>query len=250
MLFRSVDYRSPGLSWLSRLSKPGRRRALAVVVAIVLLLLLLWIAIGVLPLLPLRFWQLAGLCAIAAAVLWWFLVGAKRYSRRGFSSKRIGDLGPGNPDDEREPLAKMRAAIAEAKGTIRRSPDIDKGRDPLYRVPWLLFLGDADAGVPGVLSAAGKVSPFPAPSQADDPQQLWRWGFFQAMSAIEAHPRVVCEPRSRIERGLWYQALTLLSAERGKLAIRSEEHTSELKSLMSTSYAVLCLNKKQTFTST
>src|SRR3546814_5920386 len=86
----------PILSWLSRLSKPGLRRALAVVVAIVLLLLLLWIAIGVLPLLPLRFWQLAGLCAIAAAVLWWFLVGAKRYSRRGFSSKRIGDLGPGN----------------------------------------------------------------------------------------------------------------------------------------------------------
>src|SRR3546814_1145097 len=84
-------------------SKPGLRRALAVVVAIVLLLLLLWIAIGVLPLLPLRFWQLAGLCAIAAAVLWWFLVGAKRYSRRGLSSKRIGDLGPGNPDAEREP---------------------------------------------------------------------------------------------------------------------------------------------------
>src|SRR3546814_14164654 len=122
----SFYYRIPGLSWLSRLSKPGLRRALAVVVAIVLLLLLLWIAIGVLPLLPLRFWQLAGLCAIAAAVLWWFLVGAKRYSRRGFSSKRIGDLGPGNPDDEREPLAKMRAAIAEAKGTIRRSPGIDK----------------------------------------------------------------------------------------------------------------------------
>src|SRR3546814_15698615 len=87
----------------------------------------------------------------------------------------------------------MRAAIAEAKGTIRRSPDIDKGRDPLYRVPWLLFLGDADAGVPGVLSAAGKVSPFPAPSQADDPQQLWRWWFFKSMIAIEAHPRVVCE---------------------------------------------------------
>src|SRR3546814_14360824 len=95
---------------------------------IVLLLLLLWIAIGVLPLLPLRFWQLAGLCAIAAAVLWWFLVGAKRYSRRGFSSKRIGDLGPGNPDDEREPLAQMRAALAEAKGPVRSTPCIHIGR--------------------------------------------------------------------------------------------------------------------------
>src|SRR3546814_19547890 len=62
----SFYYRSPVLSWLSRLSKPGLRWALAVVVAIVLLLLLLWIAIGVLPLLPLRFRKLAGPCAIAA----------------------------------------------------------------------------------------------------------------------------------------------------------------------------------------
>src|SRR3546814_1704881 len=29
------------------------------------------------------------------------------------------------------------------------------------------------------------------------------------------------------------------------LALRSEEHTSELQSLMSTSYAVFCLNNKQ-----
>src|SRR3546814_12530079 len=39
------------------------------------------------------------------------------------------------------------------------------------------------------------------------------------MIAIEAHPRVVCEPGARLERGLWYQALTLLSAERDKLAL-------------------------------
>src|SRR3546814_15162531 len=100
-----------GLSWLSRLSKPGLRRALAAVVAIVLLLLLLWIAIGVLPLLPLRFWQLAGLCAIAAAALWWFLVGAKRYSRLGFSRKRICYLDPGLPAHHPQPCAHIRPAL-------------------------------------------------------------------------------------------------------------------------------------------
>lgn len=215
----NVYARVPGLSWLSRLARPGLRKALALAIAIVALLLLLWILIGVLPLLPARFWQLAGLCAIALAVLWWFLVGARRYSRRGFSSKRIGDLGPGNPEDERAPLARMRAAIAEAKGTIQRSPDIDKGRDPLYRVPWLLFLGDADADVAGVLAAASQVSPFPPPRQDRDPEQLWRWWFFKSMIAIEAHPRVVCEPGARLERGLWYQALTLLASERDKLAL-------------------------------
>src|SRR3546814_10979413 len=39
------------------------------------------------------------------------------------------------------------------------------------------------------------------------------------MIAIEAHPGGVCEPGARLGRGLWYQALTLLSAERDKLAL-------------------------------
>ena len=212
--------RIPGLSWVARLPKPALRYVLAVVIALLLVLLVLWVLVGVLPLLPARFWQLAGLCLVALAVLWWFAVGARRYSRRGFSKHRISDLGPGNPDDEREPLAKMRAAIAEAKGTILRSPDIEKGRDPLYRVPWLLFVGDADAGVQEVLAAAGKVSPFPSPRQgADDPGQVWRWWFFRSMIAIEAHPRIVCDPSARLERGLWYQALTLLAQERDKLPL-------------------------------
>src|SRR3546814_7029271 len=40
------------------------------------------------------------------------------------------------------------------------------------------------------------------------------------------------------------EALDLISAQSGKL--RSEEHTSELQSLMRTSYAVSCLKNKQT----
>lgn len=211
--------RIPGLSWISRLNNPLLRKLLAVAVALVLALLLLWILVGLVPLVPGRFWQLAGLCLIGFGVLWWFLVGAGRYSRRGFSSRRIGDLGPGNPDDEREPLARMKASIAEAKGTIQRSPDIDRGRDPLYRIPWLLFVGDAQADVEGVLAAASKVSPFPPPAAANDPDQLWRWWFFKSMIAVQMHPRVVCEPGARLERGLWYQALTLLAGERDKLAL-------------------------------
>src|SRR3546814_4396489 len=38
------------------------------------------------------------------------------------------------------------------------------------------------------------------------------------------------------------------SAEGGVIAIRSEEHTSELQSLMRISYAVFCLKKKKTTT--
>src|SRR3546814_1557835 len=39
---------------------------------------------------------------------------------------------------------------------------------------------------------------------------------------------------------------TLSGGERRRVALRSEEHTSELQSLMRSSYAVLCLKKKTT----
>src|SRR3546814_4072464 len=46
---------------------------------------------------------------------------------------------------------------------------------------------------------------------------------------------------------LWTNALSLTTASKGAIlvAVRSEEHTSELQSLMRISYAVFCLKKKQ-----
>src|SRR3546814_9218317 len=43
------------------------------------------------------------------------------------------------------------------------------------------------------------------------------------------------------------QVLELRARETTSGAIRSEEHTSELQSLMRTSYAVFCLKKKKTY---
>ncbi|MFT4178621.1 MAG: type VI secretion protein IcmF/TssM N-terminal domain-containing protein, partial [Thermomonas sp.] len=144
----------------------------------------------------------------------------RKASIKGRTRKRIGDLGPGNAEDEREPVQRMTAAISEAKRTIARSPDIDKGRTPLYRIPWLLFVGDAAAGVDGLLRAGSEVSPFPAPDgaqmAADD---VWRWWFHKSMIAIEMHPRVVCDAGARLDRGLWYQALMKLADEREKLPL-------------------------------
>src|SRR3546814_2526111 len=42
----------------------------------------------------------------------------------------------------------------------------------------------------------------------------------------------------------------LLRAPRKRNTVRSEEHTSELQSLMRISYAVFCLTKKTTYTNT
>lgn len=210
--------------------KPWILRAALALLVLGLLLALVVAAVVLVPMLPARFWQLLALCGVALAVLWWFVAGSKRFTLHGRTAKRIGDLGPGNPDDEREPMARMAHAIAEAKRTIVRSPDMDSGREPLYRVPWMLFAGDADAGVAGLLRAGAEVSPFPPPS-GDEAGATWRWWFFKSMIAIQLHPRLVCDVDARLERGLWYQALMLLAREREKLPLNGIVLTVSLQTL-------------------
>src|SRR3546814_2315694 len=53
------------------------------------------------------------------------------------------------------------------------------------------------------------------------------------------------EPHDRRQRKGINLAACIGSVERNREITRSEEHTSELQSLMRTSYAVLCLNKKK-----
>src|SRR3546814_10017425 len=58
----------------------------------------------------------------------------------------------------------------------------------------------------------------------------------------DAQDRDAVDARAHIRFGLTPHRLTIEPATR----IRSEEHKSELQSLMRTSYAVFCLNKTQT----
>src|SRR3546814_1751476 len=52
----------------------------------------------------------------------------------------------------------------------------------------------------------------------------------------------------RVEKGLQYAYRDRRTKKRNFRALRSEEHTSELQSLMRISYAVFCLKKKNTQT--
>ena len=199
---------------------PWVRRIVVTLLLLILIAGLVFLGLAFIPQVPMRFWQVLGICVVAMVVLWWFASGQRKASLKGRTRKRMGDLGPGNVDDERDPLQKMAAAIDEAKRTIARSPDMDKGRAPLYRIPWVMFIGDQAADVDGLLRAGCDVSPFPPPERESmDADDVWRWWFYKSMIAIEMHPRVVCDNGARLDRGLWYQSLMKLADEREKLPL-------------------------------
>src|SRR3546814_1329964 len=61
-----------------------------------------------------------------------------------------------------------------------------------------------------------------------------------------AHARDVLPSRRRLPRpARAHAAVSRIEVAQGRVAQRSEEHTSELQSLMRISYAVFCLKKKK-----
>ncbi len=202
------------------LAKPFVRRLVVGLALLVLLAAAAWLVVWLIVAVPGRFWQLLALAILISAVLWWFLRGARRFEQRGVSRKRLGDLGPGDSPDEAEAVRAMTQAIAAAKSTVMRSPQIERGADPLYRVPWFLVIGDQEAGQEQFLRVATRNSPFQAPQPlAGQAHQFWQWWFFRQLVAIQTSERFVCDSGQRLERGIWYQALQLLGADRPDLAL-------------------------------
>src|SRR3546814_2580055 len=80
-------------------------------------------------------------------------------------------------------------------------------------------------------------------------------GFSHSLSAFQLHARSVAflhYTRRAFERLRWrgFIAAKWHIDEDEAMIARSEEHTSELQSLMRISYAVFCLQKKKTITYT
>src|SRR3546814_7501871 len=99
----------------------------------------------------------------------------------------------------------------------------------------------------GTLSVPEAERPIPPESSTLDALRLtrppqvsssgWRSRKRTAPPSAPEPYSVPCGPRSTSTRSM---------SERRKLANRSEEHTSELQSIMRNSYAVFCLKKKTT----
>src|SRR3546814_4470760 len=77
----------------------------------------------------------------------------------------------------------------------------------------------------------------------------WRVGRFLSVGARSVYPAVGTVARQTVAPravlvGNAAQTLHPIGAQGFNLGLRSEEHTSELQSLMRISYAVFCLKKK------
>src|SRR3546814_4338556 len=80
--------------------------------------------------------------------------------------------------------------------------------------------------------------------QRDDEQHRARARLGRSLAASEARARRSKAPRQNVGRHVTVGAERPLGRPRSA-AGRSEEHTSELQSLMRISYAVFCLKKKK-----
>jgi type VI protein secretion system component VasK len=165
--------------------------------------------------LPTYYWPLLALCLLGLLAFWWFMLGSRYVARRRLLRRRIEVLGPPSTAPEQAALAALRQAIVQARELLLRSPAQRAVRNPLYDQPWLLFIGDESAELPGLLAAARRASPPLLQLEPDAGGDVfWRWHFLRSMIAIETSPAAVREPASRHERSLWYQALLALAIQR------------------------------------
>lgn len=166
------------------------------------------------------FWLLLAGGAVAVALLWWALLSAPRRARRLALERRIGTMDPPGSDSALAALQGMRRSIADAYDAALRPRGRPTRRSQLYRIPWVLFVGDAGADVPGLLATAYRASRQPPP-QAREPigDSFWRWWLLGPLVAIETHADAVCDDEARRERGLWFQALRELVLLRPRLPL-------------------------------
>jgi len=170
--------------------------------------------------LPTYYWPLLALCLLGLLAFWWFMLGSRYVARRRLLRRRIEVLGPPSTAPEQAALAALRQAIVQARELLLRSPAQRAVRNPLYDQPWLLFIGDESAELPGLLAAARRASPPLLQLEPDAGGDVfWRWHFLRSMIAIETSPAAVREPASRHERSLWYQALLALANQRERLPL-------------------------------
>ncbi|WP_413761580.1 type VI secretion protein IcmF/TssM N-terminal domain-containing protein [Variovorax sp. Varisp41] len=176
------------------------------------------------------FWPLLALCALGFAVLCAVVRDAGRGARQRALKQRIATLRPPARAADAQAVERLHEAMARAQQRLRLAPrpraagenadDGDFGGGAAPRAPWLLFLGDAAAGLPGLLAA----SPLDADPSDDAPagpvRDGWRWWTGGAMAAIEIDARVLEDVADAPQaRALWLASLLALAERRERIPL-------------------------------
>ncbi len=166
------------------------------------------------------FWELCIAGLIGFGGLWAWLLGVGRYTRRRALREQIAALGQVSTDSALAALTGMRRNIGDALLGLLGSSARPTSRSQLYRTPWILFVGDEAADVPGLLAAAHHTTAQPAPPARESMSDaFWRWWLLGPLVAIETHADAVCESSAVRERSLWLQALLELTVRRERLPL-------------------------------
>jgi type VI protein secretion system component VasK len=169
--------------------------------------------------LPTHYGALLALCMAGLLALWWFMLGSRYFARRRLLRRRIEALAMSSDTASPEASADPRASAARARDQLLCSPALHGLHHPLYDLPWLLFIGDEDAGLSPLMAAARHVTSVPAGLGADKGGDFWRWHVLPTLVALETHAAAVHEPATPHERALWYRALLALADERERLPL-------------------------------
>lgn len=168
------------------------------------------------PSIPAHFWSLLSVCVLAFLSLWWALLGSGRAARRRLLRTRIENLAQGDASLAASEGAAMQASLSSQIPPLDSATVPGPVRNPLYAIPWFLFVGDAQANVPDLLAAG---SGRPPPPNETGGRAFWRWRRLPSMIAIDIHPDLLDDPQTPSVRGLWYRALLELAERRKRLPL-------------------------------
>ena len=109
--------------------------------------------------------------------------------------------------------------IRAARDAIVRSTRFVAAEDPLYRIPWLVVLGD-EGDVRPLMTAASRGSAFAPPDRpSPGASAWWCWWLTEPLVAVEWAPDLVSEPAAPARWQLTEAALGLMARYRPRLPL-------------------------------
>jgi hypothetical protein len=133
---------------------------------------------------------------------------ALREQQTAAHQEREAILGRGDRDN----LQDLRRKWAQATRSLRESKLQRLGDDPMYALPWFLFLGESGAGKSALIRASRPLSS--VTSGEEGPTRNCDWWFFDKLLLVDTSGRYVFQAKETDSAGEWEELLSLLKNNR------------------------------------